>query len=101
MLGVPGSIPGRVVTLYSGIHYTKGTPTRFSHRAPTARSATTVGAFRLGLHRSVFQYLTGKCDQVLSLSEGFTPCRHLRSSSGREHVYIQAYNLFSPVMMIT
>ena len=36
---------------------------------------------------------------ILSLSGGFTPCRYLSSSSGRE--YVQSYNLFSPMMMIT
>ena len=34
---------------------------------------------------------------VLSLSGGFTPCQHLRPSSGREH----SHNLLSPVMTIT
>ena len=37
------------------------------------------------------------CENSLSLSGGFTPCRHLRPSSGQEHR--QLYNTFSPVMM--
>ena len=37
----------------------------------------------------------------LSLGGGFTPCRHLRSSSGREHTGLRIYNLVSPVKMIT
>ena len=42
----------------------------------------------LNLGRSGVKQSELRRDEVLSLSGGFTPCRHLRPSSGREHTIV-------------
>ena len=41
---------------------------------------------REDVHHRFFEF--GSCGKSLSLSGGFTPCRHLRPSSGREHTIV-------------